>query len=175
MAPIDKMSFLKGKLAGHREHEIVLSLTNQVMDVDDYVSYKRKNLESTSMLSLDKLIEGTIESLEDLRSNGKKLFLLTIRRDKQNLLTQLRKLSIFSLFDDIIIAEPNSIVNSKVKVLEGKALAGCSLFGDSMIDYVCAKHYSMDFFHVGTGFERIENEHTYADFSEAVHCYLKGE
>ncbi|RKX46052.1 MAG: hypothetical protein DRP27_02480 [Thermotogae bacterium] len=122
---------------------------------EDYGEWKVNRVESTSYLCLDKLIGEPHYVVERLRDRGYSVVLLSARRIRENLLTELEWLKISGLFDDVLVTEDYKI-DSKARKLAKIAENGDIIVGDSETELTAAKELGIRHFGVTTGLRSVE-------------------
>lgn len=84
---------------------------------DDYMNKWLMNIEKKKYLDMDLLKPNVIYTLREWKKLTEKLYLVTLRRDKENLFYQLKKNGLFELFDEIVCCDFGAI-NSKYMSLK---------------------------------------------------------
>lgn len=114
-----------------------------------YKKFKKKYLEDEQYLKYDNLIINE-NSMKLIKANYS--ILITIRRNKINLIKQLELLEIRDIFNEIIILEPN---NDKTKYNYFKAqnisMKDCIVIGDSNTDLEISRLSPLKTFFVDSG------------------------
>jgi phosphoglycolate phosphatase-like HAD superfamily hydrolase len=142
----DKRSGLNNKLA----------LINQ--GISDELSSKINkiwidNIEQVQWAGLDKLLEGSVEALSDLKADGHTLHLISARNNIQNARLQLEWLGLSKLFETIDFV---SIQSKKNKSFYFKKREIDCYFGDTEADAKESKVADIDFYSVLSGMRNIE-------------------
>jgi phosphoglycolate phosphatase-like HAD superfamily hydrolase len=107
------------KRQGIKDYNIVKSLCEGYeLELDDYLKYKRLNLESLEWLKMDKVIGNPKEAYDKLKNQGYKVVLLTKRRHEKNLFKQVNLLNIEKCFDEIVVVKPLLNQNLQFQYLE---------------------------------------------------------
>lgn len=117
---------------------------------ENYIQERLSLLEHPKFLSLDPLYFDTKTTLETLKKKNK-FFLITVRKNRKELLKQLKNLDIFSYFEKIYSSKSNQLTKPPKKVKEELLLpallknkAGKSIIvGDTEADILAGKHYAM--------------------------------
>lgn len=81
--------------------EIIVKRSN-IQDFSCYDRLRKEKLELPEYLDCDKLIPRAVESLLELKRDNR-IVLVTLRKSRENLYQQLRRLKILSLFDKVLI------------------------------------------------------------------------
>lgn len=147
---LEKYKILKRR--GLKDHQIVLKLCdNFKLDINDYIQYKRENLESEFWLKRDVIIGSPREAYNKLKSLGYRVKLLTQRNHENRLLDQVKRLGLEECFDDIIVVKPLVGGNAKVNILKNKVNKKDIIIGDSSIEMECARYFNIKGYFVRTG------------------------
>ena len=149
---IDFLEYKKLKRAGKKDHVIIMELAKGLeIDIDDYVKFKRENLEEFSWLRKDVLIGNPESANLKLKGMGYKIVLLTQRNNKNNLIKQLDFLNIKESFDDVVIVEPKVGQNVKASYIGKQYSFDDIIIGDSSEEIDAARLLSINSYFVESG------------------------
>lgn len=149
---IDFLEYKKLKRAGKKDHVIIRELAKGLeIDIDDYVKFKRENLEEFSWLRKDVLIGNPESANLKLKGMGYKIVLLTQRNNKNNLIKQLDFLNIKESFDDVVIVEPKVGQNVKASYIGKQYSFDDIIIGDSSEEIDAARLLSINSYFVESG------------------------
>ncbi|MBN1645256.1 HAD family hydrolase [Candidatus Woesearchaeota archaeon] len=101
------------------EEEIIKKTFNNENFIQGYMEKRKDMIEDEKFLEFDRLIANSIESIKKLKENNK-VILLTKRKNKNNLFTQLRKMKILNIFDEILVS---GTVSKKDLILKSSLFA----------------------------------------------------
>ena len=147
---IDFLEYKKLKRAGKKDHVIIRELAKGLeIDIDDYVKFKRENLEEFSWLRKDVLIGNPESANLKLKGMGYKIVLLTQRNNKNNLIKQLI-LNIKESFDDVVIVEPKVGQNVKASYI-GKQYSFDDIIIGDIVKKLMSRLLSINSYFVGSG------------------------
>lgn len=127
------------KRAGMSESEIAFKYANTIIDVEHFKAYRRKRLEDLDWLNTDILILNVELAKQMIREFDLRMELLTLRRNKENCIVQLKWLNIFDIFSEIHILSPNESENPKFDYIKAINSKGNFIIGDSPLDMACSK------------------------------------
>ena len=113
--------------------KMVLNLLG-IMDIEKYLENRMKIIESEYYLSFDKLFDTKKLKQFDYR------ILITYRKNRINLINQLKKLNILEFFTKIITPENSlSAKKFKFKIIKKYKEKDCVMIGDTETDILSAK------------------------------------
>lgn len=146
----NKYCFLKRQ--GMKDHNIVQTICRGYnLDIEEYVKYKRLNLESEENLRKDIIIGSPEIAYKKLNKLGYKIILLTQRNYQDRLVNQVGSLNISNCFDNIIVVTPLSNINTKLEFLKNQVNVDDIIIGDSKTEMECASVLGIEGFFVETG------------------------
>jgi phosphoglycolate phosphatase-like HAD superfamily hydrolase len=149
---IDYNRYIKLKREGLKDHQIIEnSSSNLNFIIDDYMKFKRLNLEDLNWLKYDKLIKDPVDFAKYAKNLGYKLVLLSQRTNVENLNSQLSFLKIKNIFDEIVVVHPNDGVNVKLQYLKHVADIHDVVIGDSISELKAANELGISSYFVDTG------------------------
>jgi len=149
---LDFPKYKKLKRLGKKDHVIVKELIEEIeIDIDDYIKFKRQNLESFEWLSKDILIGNPEVTNMELKGLGYNVVLLTQRNNQNNLIKQLDFLSIKDSFDQIIMVKPEIGKNVKFDHIIKHCNSNDIIIGDSIVEINAANLLNIDGYFVETG------------------------
>lgn len=130
------------------------ALRDQRHDADEFVSryrtWKREALESEPLLQLDRPI-GELQSFAAQVAPPYRLQLISVRRNPDRAMQQLRQRKLIDPFERIELVPPSRGGNPKREALRDRASRYDVLIGDSEVDIGCGAMLGMRTFHVMTG------------------------
>lgn len=169
---IEYDSYIRLKKSGHKDHEIVKLLLGIDIPINNYHIEKLKNLEDPKYLDFDELIPMTMHGLEMLRQKGFYIELLTYRQNRSSLIHQLKKLSLYHMFDKITTLEHNPKMNQKSLYINLEKISNQDIvFGDSPVEIEAANENMILGIFVLTGLyslDQVPSCVSYDNFFEAV-------
>lgn len=118
----------------------------QVSD-GEFKTFKSERLECREWLMKDSLI-GDLKAIKECNCYKA---IITQRRNKEEAYSQIEKLGLVKIFNDIIILSPISGRNSKYEYLKDKVSCEDYIIGDSIIELDCARRLGMKGYFVKTG------------------------
>lgn len=132
--------------------EILLRKTGFQGSYEEYLKEWIERIEKKEYLLYETLKPYAESVLKTVRQYVNKLVLVTMRRNKENLLWQLNELELKSMFDEIFIGDPiisqkKDLLSSGNGIFEGKKL----IVGDTEADEQLALSISGDFLAVTSG------------------------
>jgi len=141
------------------EKEILFKNNINLADIDRYLSFRTLHIEDKRYLAFDKLI------ISEARKNGFKkngeLYLITLRKNKNNLFWELKKLGIKDSFKEILCREDlgeQRLEDNNDEIQKKKLLnmfypfrLGDILIGDTEVDYSIGVSFKIQTFLVNTG------------------------
>ena len=108
LVPKSNLTFEKyWKLKRNKINHKSILIDNYNYSEDDYINFEKnffEKIELIDYLKHDTLVNGVYETLETL-SMKDKLYIITMRQNKDNLYSQLKQFSITKYFTDILISE----------------------------------------------------------------------
>ncbi|MFA5035825.1 MAG: HAD hydrolase-like protein [Candidatus Izemoplasmatales bacterium] len=149
---IDYKAYIDKKIMRFKDHEIVFSVHNELIDIMQYHAFKLENLENQYYLNMDELIPDIKPTLLRIKEKGYTLELLSYRNNEIELLNELKRLSIFCMFDKITALIPCSESNQKSSYISSN-LCGKEdvVIGDSPTEMEAAKENGLLGIFVKTG------------------------
>jgi phosphoglycolate phosphatase-like HAD superfamily hydrolase len=109
----------------------------------------RNEIESQFWLILDQKINHRFDELQSLRSMDCRTFLISARKQPQNLYQQIAMMNLESNFDEIICVDPSNKVREKANFLRSLEI---DLFvGDTETDFESSQMANVEFNGVSTG------------------------
>lgn len=120
-----------------------------------YRSWKQEALESTPILRLDRPI-GLLNVFAARVSPAYRLNLISIRRNPELAMRQLRRLNMIDPFERIDFVSPSRTGNPKWDAIRERAGPHDVMIGDSEIDLACGSMLGLRTFHVRTGLRSFE-------------------
>ena len=103
--PASETKYWQAKRARADRHaQLSLSKADEIYDV--FLKQWIERIETMKYLNLDEVQEGAYQKLEEWKNSGRRLILVTMRRNRENLLKQLDNLSLSGFFDSIISCNP---------------------------------------------------------------------
>jgi len=150
----DLDDFILYKCEGKNTKEYLKYKYSDSMHIDKISNKWIENIEKIEYINLDILYEHTINLLENL-SDIYDLYLVTVRKNKENTLKQLAKQDIIKYFKEVYIVSNNE--NSALnKYNETKNLGIELVIGDTEIDLKWAEYLNAKFLPVSYGFRDIK-------------------
>ena len=126
--------------------EELIAKRGNVQNFSQYAKLRKEKLELPEYLDYDKLIPQAIESLSGLKKNGR-IVLVTLRKSKENLYRQLRRLEIWSLFDKVLVGnDAEEGWRGKAKIISSDshfAPQDSVIIGDSEADVLAGKNLNI--------------------------------
>ena len=170
---LDFLKYKKLKRLGKKDHVIVRELLNGLeIDINDYVKFKRENLEGFSWLKKDILIGNPESSNLELKDIGYRIVLLTQRNNKDNLLKQLDFLNIKESFDEIVMVSPKAGQNVKAAHIEKLYRSDDIIIGDSSVEIDASRLLNIKGYFVESGLFSAETlgirKLVFADYKSVV-------
>ena len=133
--PIDKYWDSKRNKISRKE---ILKISRYEDSYENFLSQWTSNIESTEYLIYDTLKPGIVEALNELKEITQKIILITRRHNRDNLIRQLNRMSIFNCFNEIINCPfENSI--TKYDLLKHFKYKNAIFIGDTEDDMESAK------------------------------------
>lgn len=108
ISPLLESNYWKYKRKKVPEYKI-LKLTKNSRIFKQYENWRLSYLEDPKILKNDKLFPNLLKLLKELKKNNL-LYLITLRRNKKNLFTQLKNLKIINLFEKILTSPPKKSI-----------------------------------------------------------------
>lgn len=157
-ATIDPNVFWDLKRSGACDDEIC-EMINIDVDLAAFKKYKLDNIETMDFLKFDSLIDGVEDKLARL-SLQTQLCILTVRKNRDNLIKQLHILGIARYFDNILSprAEMFDLPGYEQKTALLKESFPCVsgfMIGDSEADVGCARAANLSMFSVLSGLRNL--------------------
>lgn len=165
---ISRESYIRLKMTSLKDHEIIFNLTGFTINIDEYLIFKRAELEKKERLKQDYLICDPHKIKEELLQHGYRFVLLTLRNNITNCLEQLDWLNIRNAFDDIFIVQKIVGKNPKTECIRNISSPGDFIIGDSDIDMKCADDLRIGRYFVRTGLFNLEEYPQAANINEAI-------
>jgi phosphoglycolate phosphatase-like HAD superfamily hydrolase len=109
---------------------------------DVYLDRWLERIEEPNYLALDAVQDGAADRLAEWRASGVRLVLVTLRRNRKNLLWQLSDRGILSLFDEVLSVGSDAVDADKAEAVRGCCAgetAACLWVGDSEVDVAAAR------------------------------------
>lgn len=129
--------------------KVLLEKSNYQLDYDIYLKKWLKNIEQNDYLVYDSLKPMIPETLSTWKMDYK-IYLVTLRHNKKNLLNQLTSLGIIHYFEKIICCDYR-IKNSKYEAIKNTAFNSAVVIGDSEEDQKTAELLDVPFLAVING------------------------
>lgn len=146
----DEYKYLKRK--GIKDHSIIQKMCEGYeLDVEDYVKYKRLNLEKCKWLKKDIIIGSPKEAYFKLKKLGAWVVLLTQRNIEMNLKKQVKLLNLEKYFDEIVVVKPLTTQNAKFTYLKNRVNKKDIIIGDSIVEMESAEKLNIRGYFVKTG------------------------
>lgn len=124
--------YIEAKLRLQKDHLVLADLVKYDLNIDKYMTFKRKYLEQESYLRLDKPIGNFKEFCIQMREKGYMIFLVSARHSENMFYKQLGWLGYDKLFDEIKIISPNK--QTKLEYFKSIAHTNDVIVGDSMAE-----------------------------------------
>lgn len=142
--PLNKKDFWNLKINKKNDSRLINNIGLNSL----YRNYFLENIEKREFLQLDSIIAGAREALVYLKDNGYEIYLLTLRRFKENLMWQLSFLDLNNFFIGVLSSNPNlqdSCLNylEKIKLIDELASTNDIIIGDSTADIKCGKKLNL--------------------------------
>lgn len=144
----DEYSSLKRK--GQKDHQIIKSVFNIDVDINDYSIYKTKHLEDKELLKLDNILGNPHEAYEKLKLLNYNVVLLSQRRNKVNFLYEISYLGLENCFDKVVCVHP-SPANAKLNYLKNVFTEKDVIVGDGRLELESAIQLNLKGYFVSTG------------------------
>jgi phosphoglycolate phosphatase-like HAD superfamily hydrolase len=149
---IDFNKYKSLKRKGIKDYDIVKRLCEgNEIDLEDYLKFKRLNLENFKWLKKDIIIGSPEEAYHKLQNQGYRVVLLTQRYIEKNLHKQVKMLNIEKCFDEIIVVKPLPNQNAKIKYLKNIINIEDIIIGDSRDEMETAEKLNIAGFFVTSG------------------------
>lgn len=140
------------KREGKKDHVIVRELVEGLeIDIDDYLKFKRENLENFSWLKEDVLIGNPESTNFMLKDMGYKIVLLTQRYNENNLIKQLEFLNIKKSFDQVVMVKPRVGQNVKALYIGKQHSINDIIVGDSIVEIEASRMLNIKGYFVESG------------------------
>jgi phosphoglycolate phosphatase-like HAD superfamily hydrolase len=177
---LDYFMYKELKRLGKKDHVIVRELLNNLeFDINDYVNFKRENLEKFSWLRKDIIIGDPITAFNKLKRNGYRIILLTQRNNEITLFRQLNYLKIRDEFDEVVMLKPKYGLNVKAEYLKKFFRPNDIIVGDSYVEIEVSKLLNIKGFFVDSGLFSSRalgiNKNVFADYMSVIDYILKND
>lgn len=136
-------------------------------DTEKYRAFRKHYLESREWLEKDTVIGQP----EEIRQYPYDFALITQRYNRKEAIRQISRLQLDTIFDEIIVLEPQKGRNSKEEYLRGKVTEEDCIIGDSPVELECSRRLGMQGYFVKTGLfgsQIVQGEYTGNDYLECV-------
>lgn len=138
------------------KREEILRMSNYEESDFNFLNQWLEEIETKKYLKMDKLKEGVKETLNRWKFKGYYIVLVTMRRNKENLLWQLKENNIFDSFDEIICYGKNDSkivndINAKYNLTKHFKFKEAIFIGDSEEDMNAAKLLGIKSIAITTG------------------------
>jgi phosphoglycolate phosphatase-like HAD superfamily hydrolase len=137
------------KRSGATTREALLEFTGHAAVSDQVAALWQQIVEDPFWLGMDTVLPGVDKTLVEMRASGSRLHLLTARSAAVWVPSQLARLGLDGLLDEIIVVSPSTAAASKADLLRKKKIR--LFFGDTESDFRAATNASVHFFGVATG------------------------
>jgi len=146
--------YWKYRRKSYSEKEIILKRNKNSLKIDQYLSFRLKCLESKQYLDFDKLIINKNKISKIKRCFD--LYLITLRKNKKNLLWEINKMNIKELFKEVICSSSRKRQGDfdRKKALLNKFspfLPTDILIGDTEMDYLLGEKLKIQTLIVDSG------------------------
>lgn len=149
-----------------RKKEKIENLVKKKYLASEYKKFFLKNIENSRYLKYDYLFEFTIPTLKYLRKLGVELFMVTLRRNRVNLLREIKRFGLNKFFEGVLTAQPHSDSGKnyeiKKRLIKKTASKGDIVVGDSKADILSGKILGLQTVVVTSG---IRNYHFIKQFN----------
>ncbi len=124
--------------------EETIARYSDLKDTRRYTRLRIDKLEASIYLNYDRLLPLALESLENLRSNNR-LVLVTMRRHRERLNHQLRRLAVRPLLNKVLLrgCEGDGTKVDMIRSDIGVGLSSCIIVGDTESDILAGKSLGM--------------------------------
>jgi phosphoglycolate phosphatase-like HAD superfamily hydrolase len=144
---------MKRAMTNRRE---LLALSGAEALYDHFLATWLATIESPAMLALDQLQEGVLAVLQEWRSQGRMLVLVTLRQDAAALEQQLVQLGLRPLFEAVLVCRHTDGGEGKATAIRGRypgqdLTADSLLIGDTEADWAAARALGIDVVLVANG------------------------
>lgn len=157
--------YIKLKLQGYKDHEIINKLLNIDISIENYHIYKTENLENPLFLKYDKLIPYTKKALKLLKKKGYFTELLSCRISRDLLHIQLSKFKINSYFDKVTTLIASNKKNVKADYIKlNRSSEQDIIIGDSPIEMEAARMNNICGIFVETGLFNTDSKDGFKSF-----------
>jgi len=155
--PMAKDNFWKIKKG---KKDIQFLIHNQRL-AEEFKDFFIRKVETAGYLKYDHPFSFAKAVLKVLKSRGFKLILVTLRRNKRELMQQLDKSGLKELFDLLLVEKQDlksgDNYKSKIKAIRSYVKTGDILVGDTRADVQCGKKIGLKTFGVLSGLNNITN------------------
>lgn len=129
---------------------ILLEETNFKGTYEEFANAWLESIETEYYLQFESLYNDALQVLNKWKRSGTKLYLVTMRRNREELVKQINKFGLEKLFDIIISGDPTTGVTKMD--LFGDIPSGSKLvLGDTEADELFARQLQADFYMMTTG------------------------
>ncbi len=146
LAPIDEGAFWERKRAGARTAEALMSLGVPTDGAAEVQRLWIERVERREWLERDALLDGAVDAVAAMCTDGAEPFVLTARRDAEAVAWQIERLG---LGLDLEVVDPADAAAAKAAVLERRGTAG--FIGDAESDAAAADAAGIPFVGVSSG------------------------
>ncbi|MBQ4068850.1 MAG: HAD hydrolase-like protein [Lachnospiraceae bacterium] len=119
-------------------------------EYSEFIEKWKNRIEDIKYLKYDVLKPGCLEAIQTMKSVGKKVCLVTLRNNKENLFSQLKWLGIKEIFSEIVVCA-GSEINPKYLALNDYVFDKAVLIGDTEIDIEAADMLKIEFIGIING------------------------
>lgn len=130
----------------------------------------RRMIEDPLWLALDSVLPGVMETLQEMRGVGARIWLLTARSRCEWVPQQLARLGLKPLFDQVVVVPAYQVAQAKAAVL--REVLPVAFWGDTEADWRASTAAGVPFFSVGWG--QRSAAFLIESGAEQVHCDLPG-
>jgi beta-phosphoglucomutase-like phosphatase (HAD superfamily) len=138
----DYKTYITKKREGVTEEEIMGKLSNDKKLIKLYCKKRLKLIEQRNYLKYDKISPGILSVLRLWSKNGK-MMLITSRKSPQNLIWELKNLSLYNYFEKIFITNKKNRETILKETFPPCVLKNSVFISDSLDDYILAKKLSI--------------------------------
>lgn len=147
--PLDTDAYWNAKRIGLNK-KIVCEESGISVDYSKFIEEWKNRIEDIKYLKYDVLKPGFLDVIKIMKNFSKKLCLVTLRNNKENLLSQLEWLGIKEIFSEIVVCS-GSDINPKYLALKEYSFDKAILIGDTEIDIEAADMLGTDFIGIING------------------------
>lgn len=154
---LDKNHYLNYKRSGENNFNYMQDKLNLDRNVALQISKEWiKYIEHEKWIKYDLLYEDTIYFLENIKRMNAKIYYLSSRHNKKNLIRELERLNLKKYADTIYIVDVKNPTEAKRKIIDKiKERNDCNdvyMIGDTEVDYYSAKESHIKYFILNRGF-----------------------